>query len=84
MSDVRELLTQALSQAADYENLHYEYRWRFERVPTSALGLEMYSDDRDEDYPSQEYIDKVLAAYTEQEIITILAAARLEGVWTPE
>jgi len=30
------------------------------------------------------YVDEVLGKYTEQEIITILAAARLEGVWTPE
>jgi len=34
--------------------------------------------------PAYKCVERVLAAYTEQEIITILAAARLEGVWTPE
>jgi hypothetical protein len=34
--------------------------------------------------PNPMFIDKIFERYSEREIITILAAARLEGVWTPE
>jgi len=83
MSDVRDLLENALSDSA--QRGYLIYHWRRRLHVNGNAEEEMYLDsDLDSGSVSPIYIDKILANYTEREIITILAAARLEGVWTPE
>lgn len=78
MSDVRGVLQRVLNISAQESRLGMRWGNRF-RIATD-LSEELYQSG----LASKEYVDAILANYTEQEIITILAAARLEGVWTPE
>ena len=80
MSDVREVLTRALSISANDSCLGIDWGRRF-RVATSMTD-HLY--DPSGGRPHADYVNNILREYTEREIITILAAARLEGVWTPE
>lgn len=78
MSDVRENLERALAPSAIKSRLGMTWGRHF--AVATDLTVRMYQDG----LPSDEFLNLILANYTEQEIITILAAARLEGVWTPE
>lgn len=77
MSDVRKKLYSALT----YSARRYRLSSWFSRFP-KADEVTGYDNAVVEVNPF--YVDEVLGKYTEQEIITILAAARLEGAWTPE
>ena len=81
MSDVREKLQRAMQPAANISRLGMVWVRRFPR----ARSIDLHPYDMSAFHAiNPKFIDAILFNYTEREIITILAAARLEGVWTPE
>lgn len=81
MSDVREILVNAMGPSAARSRLGKVWGRRF------SVATQKVYDIYERDSPGcvgRPYLDEIVKSYTEREIITILAAARLEGVWTPE
>lgn len=81
MSDTKEKMQRAMQPAANVSRLGMVWVRRFPR----ARSVDLHPYDTSTIHAiNPKFIDAICANYSEQEIITILAAARLEGVWTPE
>jgi len=81
---VREILVKALNQSAARTKLQAEWEPRFAKAwSRSVFSYEVNTGNAISEV-SQKLVGRILEMYTPAEILSILAVARFEGIWSPE